>query len=555
MWEMVRQARRRKSFRLMHILEDEVPRDVAYRMLRGSKWDIEAAADAHYKAGGGGGKKYSRARMAIGGVGILLGAQDGVFFIRGIIPGSAASSVGDMLQIGDEIMAVGRDPVTSTMSMLDVTSLLRGPVGGTIELTLRTRTTAAVGEMKTVDLTLKANKKSGNASNVAEELVERLDGALSLEDAAQFVAKAGGDLDRAERMLQNVPRTRTMNDLLQILKEFVFAGEEELEVDSSVKVLGLVKGTHNTLTREVRWKDMMGLPGRRVRDTEAFLVMCELWHRVIDDNFREKVLDLALEVFTEHPLNFFVLNPAGLMSAALEAQDCLAPNVREKTLKMLEYAITCADAVPEGDLKVLARLLDSVWEEETAAVALVNVVKWLQFDTKFYLPVFRETGLLMVLVHHISIFSELAGSKQKRSSAVIPTKAGGGLRETGGDWLAYEQDSFATAEGGTLTAVEGKGGAEFGVALAASDVSLSKGVAGWEWEVVVVKAEGGGQGDAPWCGVGVASKDCDLKGVVGGGWFYHSRGCFSAGEMLEEPGYFVPKPPRPFSLSPLDPCP
>ena len=537
-WEMVRQARRRKSFRLVHILDDEVPRDVAYRMLRASKWDIEAAADAHYKAGGGGGKKYSRARMAIGGTGIMLGAQDGVFFIRSIIPGSAASGTGDALKLGDEIMAVGRDPVTSTMSMLDVTSLLRGPVGETIELTLRTRTTAAVGEVKTVELKLKAIQSSGNATNPAEELVERLDGALSLDYAAQFVAKAGGDLDRAERMLQNVPRTRTMNDLLQILKEFVFAGEEEVDVDNSVKVLGLVKGNRDLLTRDVRWKDLMGQPGRRVRNTEAFLVMSELWHRVIDDNFREKILDLALEVFTEHPLNFFALNPSGLVVAALEAQDCLAPNVREKTMKVLEYAITCADAVPEGDLKVLAHLLDSVWEEETAAVALVNVVKWIQFDTKFYMPVFRETGLLSVLVHHVSIFSDLAGSKLKRSSSLLPSSksGGGGSRESGEDWLAYERNSFVMAEGGTLTAVEGKGAAEFGVALAASDVSLTKGIVGWEWEVAVVKAEGDGQGDAPWCGVGVASKECDLKGVVGGGWFYHSRGCFSAGEMLEEPG-------------------
>lgn len=35
---------------------------------------------------------------------------------------------------------------------------------------------------------------------------------------------------------------------------------------------------------------------------------------------------------------------------------------------MLEYSITCADAVSESDLKLLSRCLDSIWEEETAAV-------------------------------------------------------------------------------------------------------------------------------------------------------------------------------------------
>lgn len=80
---------------------------------------------------------------------------------------------------------------------------------------------------------------------------------------------------------------------------------------------------------------MDDLPGtRRARDSDAFLVFCELWHRVIDDNFREKILDLALEAFTEHPINFFALHPTGLLASALEAQDCLPPSVRERTMKV-----------------------------------------------------------------------------------------------------------------------------------------------------------------------------------------------------------------------------
>lgn len=78
----------------MHILEDEVPREVAYRMLRAAKWDIEAATEAHYKAGGGGAKKHSRARKPVGGIGVFLGVDDGVFFIREIIKGSSADLAG-----------------------------------------------------------------------------------------------------------------------------------------------------------------------------------------------------------------------------------------------------------------------------------------------------------------------------------------------------------------------------------------------------------------------------------------------------------------------------
>lgn len=134
------------------------------------------------------------------------------------------------------------------------------------------------------------------------------------------------------------------------------------------------------------------------------------------------------------------------------------------------------------------------------------------------------------MVHHISLFSELAGSR------ISKPVAGGRITNLepgmGGDWLGFDQNSFAAGQGGTIVAVEGNEAAEFSVALSASTLNYAGGVVAWEWEASVVKPEGEGVGDAPWCGVGVS----DLKGSGGGGWFYHSRGYLASGDMLEDSG-------------------
>jgi hypothetical protein len=46
-----------------------------------------------------------------------------------------------------------------------------------------------------------------------------------------------------------------------------------------------------------------------------------------------------------------------------------------------------------------------LWRNATAVLVLSTVIKWLQFDSRL-LNVFRETGLLHVLIRHCQIFSE-----------------------------------------------------------------------------------------------------------------------------------------------------
>jgi hypothetical protein len=574
--EIIREARRRKSYRFMYLVDDEVQRETAYRLLHAKSWDVDEAVEAYFRTkreqdteGKAEGRKVrDRAKkVEYGGVGIKLGVDQGVFYVLKVAPGESAHKSGNVQEL-DEIIAVGDEQITSTMTLRDVVSLIRGPCGEEVSVTFRSRTSAAAGQLKTVRLTRSkpeppkpippavtegaAPADGAPAADVppataapdanvggARELVDRLNGDLPIDIAEKLVAKAGGDVDRAEMLLQMLPKTRVLNDLLVVAKELTFVGEAPIEVDPKA-VQGLVWSKSpegiEYLSREVTWSYLAKAPGRRARDSQAFLVLCELWHRVYDDSFREQILDLALEVFTEHPLNFFVLQSSGFLSAVLECQDALSPTLRERTMKVLEYVMTCADCVPERDLVLVTRCLDTVWEEETVQIALRTVVKWLNFDAK-YAAVFRETGLLLVLVRHLARFS-------KQISGTLPSAQSANVRaiqdsEGEGPWLAYDKSCMKLVPGHGIHITAACG---VGMSMALGVRELVGG--NWSWQVTITR-EGRAKRGPLWCGVGVASRESELReshnskqerGKSIRGWFYHDKGFLGNGEMLNEEG-------------------
>ena len=62
--------------------------------------------------------------------------------------------------------------------------------------------------------------------------------------------------------------------------------------------------------------------------------------------------------------------------------------------------------------------MDELWRKSTAAVVISNVIKWLQFDSKL-VAVFRQTGLLHLLIRHCQIFSQIQEKRQQSFSKLL----------------------------------------------------------------------------------------------------------------------------------------
>ena len=222
-----------------------------------------------------------------------------------------------------------------------------------------------------------AESKSGgnnlppDATSKANELVLKLYNTVRVEDAMWLLRKQGWDLDKAYEYSLHLQKTQTLADMLSVVKEFVFIGENRLppqlpkklpELEAGGAVATVEGGGSGNKFQAADAAEMERLPGRRVRDEKAFVLLCTLWDRVTDDAFRIQILDLALEIYGEHPLNFFSLQEAPLLPKVMRALDVLSPQLRERTLKVLEYVVTVADCgLPLGDLCLMNSCLDSIW--------------------------------------------------------------------------------------------------------------------------------------------------------------------------------------------------
>ncbi len=221
-----------------------------------------------------------------------------------------------------------------------------------------------------------------NATAKAEELVQKLYKTIRTEDALWLLRMQAWDFDKAYEYSLHLQKSQTLADLLSMVKEFVFIGENRLaatipkkiitqDVDSSVAPAVATSAARAEAELTAQAAEMERLPGRRVRDEKGFLLLCDLWDRVTDDSFRIQILDLALETYGEHPLNFFSLQDAQLLPKAMRALDVLSPQLRERTLKVLEYVVTVADCgLPLGDLCLMSSCLDSIWGSRPLDFAL-----------------------------------------------------------------------------------------------------------------------------------------------------------------------------------------
>jgi hypothetical protein len=208
----------------------------------------------------------------------------------------------------------------------------------------------------------------------ANELVQKLYNTIRYEDAVWLLRKQSWDLEKAYEYSLHLQKTQTLADLLSIVKELVFIGENRLpavlpkgnpDLETGMKKVTGAETVAAVQTPQISdAAEMERLPGRRVRDEKAFVLLCDLWDRVTDDAFRIQILDLALEIYGEHPLNFFSLQDAQLLPKVMRALDVLSPQLRERTLKVLEYVVTVADCgLPLSDLCLMNSCLDSIWGE------------------------------------------------------------------------------------------------------------------------------------------------------------------------------------------------
>ncbi|XP_043717443.1 protein SPIRRIG-like isoform X1 [Telopea speciosissima] len=157
--------------------------------------------------------------------------------------------------------------------------------------------------------------------------------------------------------------------------------------------------------------EMLEKGNAKIKDLEAIQMLQDIFLKADSTELQAEVLNRMFKIFSSHLENYklcqqlrtvplFILNMAGF-----------PPSLQEIILKILEYAVTVVNCIPEQELLSLCCLLQQPTTSELKHTILSFFVKLLSFDQQ-YKKVLREVGVLEVLVDDLKQHKFLSGSEQ-----------------------------------------------------------------------------------------------------------------------------------------------
>lgn len=161
----------------------------------------------------------------------------------------------------------------------------------------------------------------------------------------------------------------------------------------------------------------------KVKDLEAIQMLQDIFLKADNVELQAEVLNRMFKLFSSHLENYklcqelrtvplFILNMAGFPAS-----------LQEIILKILEYAVTVVNCVPEQELLSLCCLLQQPITTSLKHAILAFFVKLLSFDQQ-YKKVLREVGVLEVLLDDLKqhkLFS--GGEQQNKVSTTLERKS------------------------------------------------------------------------------------------------------------------------------------
>lgn len=153
-----------------------------------------------------------------------------------------------------------------------------------------------------------------------------------------------------------------------------------------------------------------------VKDLEAIQMLQDIFLKADNVEVQAEVLNRMFKLFSSHPVNYklcqqlrivplFILNMAGFPAS-----------LQEILLKILEYAVTVANCIPEQELLSLCCLLQQPITTDLKHTILAFFVKLLSFDGQ-YKKVLREVGILEVLLDDLKQNKFISGIENQNKMA------------------------------------------------------------------------------------------------------------------------------------------
>ncbi|XP_057964129.1 protein SPIRRIG-like [Malania oleifera] len=240
------------------------------------------------------------------------------------------------------------------------------------------------------------------------------DGSRGFDDATRQEFMGGGE--GSSHLLP------TLSRLLDVLVNLAQTGPPESTGSSGIKnsksshAKASGHGRSSASSSERLGDEFWEKGNSKVKDLEAVQMLQDIFLKAGSRELQAEVLNRMFKIFSSHLENYklcqqlrtvplFILNMAGF-----------PPSLQEIILKILEYAVTVVNCIPEQELLSLCCLLQQPITSELKQTILSFFVKLLSFDQQ-YKKVLREVGVLEVLLDDLKQHKFLSGQDQHNDNS------------------------------------------------------------------------------------------------------------------------------------------
>ncbi|KAL3517618.1 hypothetical protein ACH5RR_020207 [Cinchona calisaya] len=212
----------------------------------------------------------------------------------------------------------------------------------------------------------------------------------------------------------------TLSRLLDVLVTLAQAGQVDPSGSSGSKVSRASHAKHTghgrsrTISSERLTDELWEKDNDKIKDLEAVQMFQDIFLKADSCELQVEVLNRMFMIFSSHIENYKLCQQLQTVPLLILNMAGFPPSLKEIILKILEYAATVVNCVPEQELLSLCCLLQQPISSELKHTILSFFVKLLSFDQQ-YKKVLREVGVLEVLLDDLKQHKLLLGSDQQKN--------------------------------------------------------------------------------------------------------------------------------------------
>ena len=217
----------------------------------------------------------------------------------------------------------------------------------------------------------------------------------TLQSSSKLVTGAHG-FDPSHRLEQDVfscDLSPQLSRLLDVLVNLSQIGPSENGGGKSLKS-SHTKGTGHNRSRTPsvdKFDEAMEVSSPKVKDLDAIQMLQDIFLKADNLEVQAEVLNRMFKIFSSHLENYKLCQQLRTVPLFILNMGSFPAALQEVILKILEYAVTVVNCIPEQELLSLCCLLQQPISTSLKHTVLSFFVKLLSFDQQ-YKKVLREVG-------------------------------------------------------------------------------------------------------------------------------------------------------------------